>query len=443
MINPNRKIFSQARWQGIYLACRILLYFFFLLAVCFVTYQILFPEISLNYSFSSTNSLKNTLFEMRTSSQNQIKNGRIDNEAVLTFNANPLGIFENAKLQIVLDKNSKFPAQPSVQIRKSYQAFFYPLGESVNFSNGTLLSSNGIYYIVSAGKIRQFVSGAALDQLGFSRQAFLRVSQAELAINPKGEDILKADTYPDDALIAVDGQYFQFKNQQLIPFLSDKAFLSRYQATQAIPKDETFLKKYPVLENFIGFADGTLASSDQSVFILSKGLSYPIADSATFLAMGFSWDSVLPLTPAEINAYKRQKQFTVNQPHPDGTIFYDQQAEETFLIENGKKRPLKNSFVAASQSTNASVLVNSQSLEKRAFCKLTKAPITLRTLECDLDLKNISHLLGNDYQFEIDFGQEVKLQTAQVVFFTKFSQANTLTSLSLIKTRLQNNYVQN
>lgn len=443
MINLSQKVMLQSKWKKIYIISRIFLYLIFLLAAFFVAYKILFPEISLDYSFNNTNSLKNTLVSARTNSQNPPKNGLVKSGETLTFDANPMGNFEDAKFSVVLDKSSKNPEGMTVKIRKSYAAFFYPEGSPIGFPDGSLLSIDGNYYVVSNGKTREFVSGSALDQLGYSRSSFLRASQDDLKSNPAGEPVLDAKSYPDGTLIVIGNQYYQFKSQQLIPFISDKAFLSRYEPTQAIPKNEDFLTDKVVSENFIGFADGTLASSDQSVFILSRGNSYPIADSATFVAMGFDWNNVSPLTPGEINAYKRQKQFTINQPHPDGTLFYDKKENRYFVIDGGQKHPVENQLVIKMYAKTQPIVADSQGLEKTISCNPTKAPLTLRTFTCQLNLSQINEISGNDYQFDTSFGSDVKLQAANVVFFTQFNQSNVMTSLSLIKNRLQNNYVKN
>ncbi len=443
MINLTHKMTLQKKWKRIYIVSRIFLYLFFLLAALFVGYQILFPEISLDYSFGNANSLKNTLVSMRTTTQNPAKNGSIKASDILSFNANPIGNFKDAKLSFVLSNDSKTPEKATVKARKSYSAFFYPEGAPLGFANGSLLSINGTYYIISGGKTRQFVSGAALDQLGYSRTSFLRVSQEDLKLNPPGDNILNATSYPDDTLIVVGNQYYQFENQQLIPFINDKAFLSRYDSTQAIPKNEDFLSGRSVSENFIGFVDGTLASSDQSVFILSQGNSYPIADAATFVAMGFDWNNVLPLTPAEINVYKRQKQFTVDQPHPIGTIFYDKNKNKYFMISDGLKHPIENEAVAKTYTKVSPVLIDSQSITKNVSCKLETAPLTFHTIACQFNLNDIYGFPGNDYQFDVTFGNDVKVVSTNVTFYTQLTQSNTLTSLSIIKNRLQNNYVQN
>jgi hypothetical protein len=443
MINLANKVTSQVKWKRIYLVLRVFIYLLFLLMSLFIAYQILFPEISLSLFFSDIKSLKNTLALPRTTSQNPLQNGLIMSKEKFFFNANPLGSFENAKLKITTNKNSKNPENATIKIRKSYSAFFYPKGKPLGFANGSLLSVNGNYYIISNGFFRQFISGSALDQFGFSRPSFLRISPEELALNPKGEDIMNANSYPDDSLILVGDRHYQFKNGQLLPFFSEKAFLSRYQPSQAITKDEEFLKNKNISENSIGFADGTLASSDQSVFILSQGKSYPFADSATFVAMGFDWNDVIQLTPAELNVYTRQKQFTVNQCHPNGTLFFDKQANEYFLINNGLKHPIGSESIAKTYSKNSPIQADSKSLEKTASCKLAKTPLTFRTFDCEIDLSALNSLPGNDYQFDIVFPENVNLLTAETIFFTKFNQTNTLNSLSLIKTRLQNNYVKN
>ncbi len=443
MTTSDSEITLPIKWKRIYLFSRFFLYLCFILISLFVAYRILFPEISLDFSFSNTKSLKNTLVSAHTNLQKNLKNGIFNNGETLFFDANPLGNFEDTNFKLVTNKNSTTLGKTTVKVRKSYAAFFYPTGEPLGFADGSLLSANGTYYIVSDGKARQFISGSALDQLGFSRSSFLMISQNELALNPRGDDILDANSYPDNTLVVIGNQYYQFKNQQLLPFVSDRAFLSKYEPTQAIPKNEDFLNSHQVSESFIGFADGTLASSDQSVFVLSQGKSYPIADSVTFTAMGYNWDDVIPLTPGEINTYERQKQFTINQPHPDGTFFYDKDQDKYFLIENNKKRPVEDQLTIKTRLKNSPILVNSQSLEKNITCIPIKNRLSFSTFSCQLSLLEINNFLGNDYQFEISFENEADLAFVNVVFYTQLNQTNIRNSLSTIKARLQNNYLKN
>jgi hypothetical protein len=443
MINLAGKITSQTKWRRIYLISRALLYGLSLIMALFLVYQILFPEISLSFFFNDPKSLKNTLVSVRTATQTPLENGLIRRKEKLAFNANPLGNFENATLKITTVKNSNAPTNATVKIRKTYSAFFSPEGLPFGFADGSLLSANGNYYLISDGTSHQFISTSALTQLGFTEVTFLKISPEDLRFNPKGAAISSANNYPDATLIVVGGKYYQFKAGQLLPFLSEKAFLSRYPATQAIPKDEAFLKDKTITENTIGFADGTLASNEQSVFILTSGKSYPFADSTTFVAMGFDWKDVLPVTPAELNFYTRQKQFTVNQLHPNGTLFLDEQTKSYFLLNEGLRRLISSPSVAKTYSKNSPILVNAQSLEKNIACQLTKTPLTFRTFGCELNLSPLKDFPGNDYQFEVAFPNDVNLLTANTIFYTKFGQASTLNSLSLIKTRLQNNYVKN
>lgn len=443
MINLASKITSQTKWHRLYLVSRALLYGLSLILALLLVYQILFPEISLSFFFNDPKSLKNTLVSVRTDTRNPLENGLIGNKGKLVFNANPLGNFENATLKITTVKNSNALTNATVKIHKTYSAFFYPEGLPLGFANGSLLSTNGNYYLISNGMIRQFASTTALDQFGFTNVTFLKVLPEDLNFNPKGVDIVNANIYPDDTLITVGGKYYQFKTGQLLPFLSEKAFLSRYLATQAIPKDEAFLKDKTISENTIGFADGALVSNDQSVFILTNGKSYPFADSTTFVAMGFDWKDVLPVTPAEINTYARQKQFTVNQLHPNGTLFFDEQTKTYFLLDEGFRRPISNTLIAKTYSKNSPIIASSLSLEKNTSCQLTKTPLAFRTFDCEINLSPLNNFPGNTYQFEIIFPKDVNLLTANTVFYTKFNQDSMLNSLSLIKTRLQNNYVKN
>ena len=127
--------------------------------------------------------------------------------------------------------------------------------------------------------------------------------------NEIGNTITDASSYPDGSLFAIGDTYYQMQNQKLVPFVSTRAFFSQFETNQSIIKNDDFLKNYPVSDDQLGFAEGTLASFEQSVFILSEGKSYPVADAETFVQMGFDWNNVVALDSEELNIYKKQKQF--------------------------------------------------------------------------------------------------------------------------------------
>ncbi|HPN54806.1 MAG TPA: hypothetical protein PLB52_02630, partial [Candidatus Moranbacteria bacterium] len=330
MFDLTSEIKLEPKLQKRYNMARIFLYALFLLAIILVADRILFPSVSLVFSFENANSLKNTINPPHIASvpENPAKNPISKNDKFV-FYSTAFGNFSDISLTFTTKDNSADIKDSSVYLRKSYQAFLYPIGEPVGFKDGTLLATeDGKYYLISDGLLRKFSSIEILLSLGYPRDSFLQVQQSDLQYNKAGADIVDKDTYPNDTLFAIEDTYYKLRDEKLFPFISARAFLSQFDANQAITKDIGFLSHYTISEKLLGFADGTLASYDISVYILSNGKSYPINSANTFVRMGFDWQDVIPIDSEELSLYEKQKIFTLNQAHPDGTIFFDETAQK-------------------------------------------------------------------------------------------------------------------
>lgn len=421
-----------------YLVARLFLHVIFGFAAIFVMYRILFPIVPLDFSMSSPNSSKNSLASPRISPNWQFPEKRLvkANEQFI-FNANPVGEFSKISVEFSLDKNEKDISESPIKIQKSYRAFFYPTGKPKGFKSGDLLTTpDGSYYIVSNGLLRKFVNTDTILQLGYPKSAFIQVSQDDLQYNEKGGTITDKNNYPDDTLFVIDENYYQLKNQKLSPFISARAFTSFFDPAGAIAKNSDFLSRYQLTETYLGFADGSLVSSADSVFIISEGKSYPVENAETFLAMGFDFNNVLQLTQDEINAHTKQKQFTHNDPHPNGVVFFDRKANKYFAVENGTKRPFETEKVAGSYLKQKPVIADSEEILLESSCKLTKKLFPSNTYSCSTTLQNLTAAIGNDYQITTIFSNDAKLKSIRTTFSTPLKVESLKSSLAKIKERI-------
>lgn len=436
-----KEIKLEPTWQRKYIYLKILLYILFLIICFFVSYKILFPTITLNYSFLNSNSLKNTLVFPRILPEKIFpKNGNIKKEDTFIINANPLGSFSNIKTTLTIDKKIDKNSNIFLSIKKAYQAFFYPKGEPVGFKNGTLIFCDNQFYIISKEKLRKFSSSRIIFELGFAKNSILEVSRDDLRYNEIGDDIENADLYIDDILIKNSGNYYKFENNELRPFISQRAFLSQYLDSQAIEKDNFFINQYPISKNIINFTDGTLASSEESVFILSNQKSYPIDNSDTFLSMGFNWENVIKLTPDEFGEIERQKQFTLNTPHPDGTIFFDKKTKTYSIVENMQLREMGSANIAKTYPIKNAIIVDSDSINKKIECNLKSNFIYKKNYQCKINLESINNFEGNDFELSLKADENIIIKEIKTTFFTSLSLSNLKYKLSKIKNNIHNNY---
>ena len=443
MFDLTKQIKLDHKLQIKYNAARAILHLAFIIVALFAIDRILLPIASQDFYFNSIGSTKNTLGNPRVNGSAAPSNGAVAPNDTLSFNASRMGIFSSATTTLTTATNFQKIQGTNISIRKSYQAFFYPIGDPVGFRNGTLLTTDdGSYYIVSGDTLRKFANTDIILQFCYPKSSFLTVTQKDLQYNPSGPDIASSNTYPDGSLFVIAGIYYQLKNQQLLPFISERAFLSQYDAIQAIPKNQDFFASYPASETSLGFADGTLASSDASVFILSGGKSYPIANAETFVSMGFNWNDVLALQPEELGLYEQQKQFNDSQPHPDGTLFVDQKTNEYFLIENGEKRPIKSLAIIKTYAKQKPIIADQQSLLASVSCKLKAQMLTEDTFSCAAPLQSINQFPGNYYQIDAKFLVAAKISQMNVTLSTPPDWQHIHASLGNIKNTLKTNYTQ-
>ena len=444
MFDLTNEIKLDQKMQKRYNIARGFLYAAFFIVVLFIADRVIFPSVSLIFSFDNANSLKNTINPPYVASapENPAKNP-ISTKDKFIFYSTAFGNFSDVLLTFTTKDNSADIKDSSVYLRKSYQAFLYPIGEPVGFKDGTLLTTeNGKYYLVSDGVLRKFESIEILLSLGYPRESFLKVQQSDLQYNKPGADIIDKNGYPDDTLFAVEDTYYKLKEGQLFPFISAQAFLSQFEVNQAIIKDRDFLSRYALSEKLLGFADGTLVSYDISVYILSEDKSYPINSANTFVRMGFEWKDVVPIDSEELSLYEKQKIFTLNQVHPDGTIFFDESAQKYFIIKDKHKLPIGTQTIAKSYSKKNPIKANLQENENDAIhCQLKKSQLNSHKYFCEMPLDSVANFFGNDYEVNTRFANEAEIKNINTTFSTPANWKNLMLSLSTIKNNIKNNYI--
>lgn len=203
-----------------------------------------------------------------------------------------------------------------------------------------------------------------------------------------------------------------------------------------------FYPKGEGIENSEGIDFPRLLSANNSVFIASQGKIWPIADAATFTSMGWDWNDVLTSNSEEIAKYEKQKLFTLKSPHPDGTIFSDKETGKYYFIENGKKRKIENEENFASVFKMNPVIAQNKGLETKKQCQLEKSFGFGRKYKCVISIEEMRKLVGNDFQFETNFGNSVKITEISVTFKKSFNMENLKSSITILKNRTKANYGQ-
>ena len=436
-INLDQKNYSRYRkWQAI-------LYLLALALTIYFSILILFPNRIYSFSFSDPNSQDNSIEKPLIEKETFPEDKKIKSGDNLYFYASPSGDFSNIEIIADLNKAVSQNSSLSVYARKSYKKFLLDESGKIGFKDGSLFKNSNNFYIISEEKLRKFSNISILKNLGYSPEKFLEVSADELKYNMPGEDIASASDYPQSAIFKIEDNYYILKNENLIPFTSENAFLSQYDNSEVLEKNSDFLKNYSVSEDKIGFADGSLVSNGDSAYIISAEKIYPIDNAITFEAKGFSWGDVIPAGTDEVQQYEKTKLFNINDAHPDGIIFMTVENRRYFLIKDGKKYSLPSENIANSWLKKRHPISVSQDSENtNEKCVLRKSFWPISSYFCEMPTEKIQAMPGLDYEFKLRTEENIEVNSVKANFNKNINKSNLKSSLLNIFNRIKLNYVK-
>jgi hypothetical protein len=438
----SREISLDKKNLALYGKLRITLYALSFLLAGYLAFKILFPSLFFEFSFNNPNARTNNITNPRIEDLLPVQKGALAAGKTFNFDASLTGTYSSAIVSFSLDDKSEPMASQRLSVKKSYNAFLYPEGDAMGFKNGTLLWNKNDSYIVSGGQLRKFSNEKVADALGFPKDGFVPVEDDELGYNAKGEDITDAASYPDGSIFHISDNYYLLSNGQLLKFLSDSAFLTRYKERQAIEKDAGFLGKYPLSEEMVGFSDGSFLSYADAIDVINDGKLFPIDSPETFLGKDFDWNDVKRASADEVAFYKKQKLFTIANDHPNGTIFTAIEDGRRYLIQNGQKHLLPSDNVFASWKNTSPIPVSQESLKVSDSCQLKKSFLHSGTYSCEIPIVDMQSLIGSDYVFSLEPENKIILDTINVEFKKNVGLANLKFTLSEILSRVKNNYAR-
>lgn len=375
------------RWQKRYFFLRVVLYIIIVSITISFALRALFPIIEQGFNFRTPSSSRNNIVDPRSSDGTLRTNGQVEKGGLLVANTTAAGNFSQANVLVALEKNSRTETL-DFSLRRSYRSFLLPAGEVVStFPTEPLYIIDGTYYA-----LRSDISSSS----SVSEQAFL------------------------------------------FPFVSEQAFLSRYPKEFALQASTALLTEYPVSEEWLGFRIGSLISNTTGVFVVVNETEIrPIGSAEVFLALGYSFDDVIPADEEEIGIYKRGRIVLLGAPHPDGTIFFDQDTDTHFIIDGGQKRPLAPSVYRDFLLQNIHPITSSsKASEEWVSCSLLPH-IFSNSLSCTTSLQGLDSRFGNDFEIHIVSPEKsIDINTLTVSFETAKSKQNMLFLLSQIKQRV-------
>jgi len=440
MFDLTEEIQLDPKDEKLYRKFQISLYLFAIIAALYLSYLIIFPHKYFSFSFLNPISNQNNISAPHLADETDPQNGQLSGGNTLYFDTDISGDFSKALITLNLNDSSAEPKNSSIAVRRSYQAFMYNLGDSIGWRNGSLLKNNGVFYIVSNSELRKFSTANISFLLGYAEKNFREVSAEELKYNPLGADITSADSYPDDALFRIADNYYIMQNQKLEKFVSDRAFLSKYDPAEALTKEASFLNDHPIIDDRAGFSDGSLVANGGSVFIISDGKILPVDNAQTFASKGYNWNDVLNVGEDEIAIYQKDKLFSIKSPHPNGTIFKTPEDSKYYIVENGKKHLLPSDGIAASWLKKEPIIVSKKALEISARCTFKKNLWNNTNYSCEIPLDKFYDLVGFNYEFNLVSDTAIQMDSLSVDYKKNVDKANLKTFLVSLYNSIRGTY---
>ncbi|HLC70259.1 MAG TPA: serine hydrolase [Patescibacteria group bacterium] len=172
----------------------------------------------------------------------------------------------------------------------------YPDGTAITFHNYALLQTANTKYLLDYDTLRPFASEEVIRKLGYNPQEFIEVTDADLVGFTVGSQI-KEDTVAPEGIIyqlAETNQYFLLKDNVLHPIIDQRVVEVNYNKLKVEKKTKAEIQKYEIAFVPLSFADGTLlkAKNWNQTFVIENGKRRMIADEETFLAMGYKKSNV-------------------------------------------------------------------------------------------------------------------------------------------------------
>ncbi|MGB3072828.1 MAG: hypothetical protein WBB68_01050 [Candidatus Moraniibacteriota bacterium] len=373
------------RLQPLYTKLRITLAVGLALAGLALVYTFLFPTVTTGFDFRNPKSSRNQIFEPRAESGTPRTNGKLEALGRLVANTSPLGNFSHLTVSIDLEKQSETPSQIAVSIRKGYRAFLYPTGAEIT-------------------------------------------------------------DFPQSTVYRIRDTYYESRSGVLYPFVSEAAYLSRYPASHATLEADDFGcigiancdGRVDVSDQFIGFRVGTLLSFADGVYVVtSESEIRPIGSAEIFLALGYRFEDVLPVNEEDLGIYKRGRILLMGAPHPDGTLFVDQDTSTLFLIEGEMRHPVKPGAFHDFLLANTHPITASESCSRRSAQCTATSGLLPRALDCVTELGTLDGVIGSDYEVTLsDNDVAIDIANLTLAFETRLSSDNLTTLLAKVKQRI-------
>jgi hypothetical protein len=414
---------KQQMW---YVIGRISVYALFLVFLGYAFVKVVFPSHYSYFDFGQYHARGNTLIEPRLEN-GDITRGPVKAGQSLVFNTVARGEFQKVEWLVRKTRESQ-ALDGTLEMKRSYRAMLYPEGEPVIFREGTLLFYDGKYYIISQKTIRNIPENLLAPLRFTSPEQFMEIAEEEFVLHTLGEPVEADEYWIEGGLYRRDDEVYQLRGGELYRFISEDAFRSWYRDEDARETDEA-VGDLETMKS-IGFAPGVLIEYKNGVYAIEGEFIRPIDSPESFLSKGYDWEDIIRVESEEFSAYTQGDIYTLQRPHINGTVFYDEEKEEYYLVDNQTRRPIRGEHIQSQYKNIPEISVNFDS--SLVECQLEKK--FNRKYQCIIDIAGVGS--GAEYQFTFTPSQDVILEEMDLILIRGINTESLGIFLTDVKNRL-------
>lgn len=234
-LDLSKEAILDTKSEKTYKKWRVALYFLAFLFFFYVAFKTIFPSEYFSFSFLNASSLKNTLTDMQKDDGQFPDKGNVPKKNITVFYASPFSKdHSEAVVKITLNKKSAPLENGSVSVRKSYKAFFYPIGApagknkeagSSKINDGAIVTDSKSAYVVSGEELLPIDSLATFNALGYQWSDAVPINSdegTELSEFKRGKLLNITSAHPDGTVFSTteDNKLYLIKDKQKLSLAS-------------------------------------------------------------------------------------------------------------------------------------------------------------------------------------------------------------------------------
>lgn len=183
----------------------------------------------------------------------------------------------------------------------------YQVGSDISFPNYSILKTPSTYYLLDYDTLRPFASAEVVRKLGYNPEEVVTITDADIAGYPLGSVITESTAAPIGVIYQITdlgNTYYLFKDNILYPIIDKNVVATNYKNLPIEKHTLVDIKNIHVADMPTTFKDGTLihVADSNNTYVIENGKKRLIADVDTFAALGYKRENIIAVNQVTLSS---------------------------------------------------------------------------------------------------------------------------------------------